>query len=226
MGAIRTQQFRWTKGAAETGRKTLARLWASKQPFLTKLIGSFHMLNSFVFPFLLILSLTAIAYPFVFGDDVEFAFLPVSGLMTIAFLAILYTYWVAHAYGQFKSNPKTHISILTRAFMFMLIVSGLCLHNGLAVVQGMFGHATSFMRTPKLNSLKSGTQVAYQGEKLKLQNLIEMTLAIIFMSLSVSSFLNHYYSLVLVYAYFGCGYLMVSFYTMLEILTSRRISLV
>ena len=37
MSAIRTQQFRWTKGAAETGRKTLARLWASPFPIATKI---------------------------------------------------------------------------------------------------------------------------------------------------------------------------------------------
>jgi cellulose synthase/poly-beta-1,6-N-acetylglucosamine synthase-like glycosyltransferase len=226
MGAIRTQQFRWTKGAAETGRKTLSLLWNSAQPIGIKLIGSFHMLNSFVFPFLLLLSLTSILYPFVYGANVEQAFIPISLIMSIAFLAILYTYWVAHAYGQFQSKPKTHASIIARAFMFMLIVSGLCLHNGLAVLQGMFGHATPFMRTPKLNVLNHelGTKkkLAYSGEKLKFQNLVEMALAIIFIALSVFSLKQHYYSLVLVYAYFGCGYLMVSYYTLLEVLASRR----
>jgi cellulose synthase/poly-beta-1,6-N-acetylglucosamine synthase-like glycosyltransferase len=225
MGAIRTQQFRWTKGAAETGRKTLSLLWNSSQSIGIKLIGSFHMLNSFVFPFLLLLSVMAIPFPFVYGDDVQKAFLPVSILMTIAFLAILYTYWVAHAYGQFRSKPKSHGSIIMRAFMFMLIVSGLCLHNGLAVLQGMFGRVTPFMRTPKLNVQNAGDgsnkKLAYSGEKLKFQNLIEMALCGIFIALSIYCLQKQYYSLVLVYAYFGCGYLMVSYYTVLEIIASR-----
>jgi cellulose synthase/poly-beta-1,6-N-acetylglucosamine synthase-like glycosyltransferase len=225
MGAIRTQQFRWTKGAAETGRKTLSLLWNSTQPLGIKLIGSFHMLNSFVFPFLLLLSVTAIFYPYVYGADVERAFAPVSILMSTAFLAILYTYWVAHAYGQFKANPKTNASIITRAFMFMLIVSGLCLHNGIAVLQGMFGHATPFMRTPKLNVLKpenaASIKPAYSGAKLKLQNFIEFILGATFLALSIYCVRHHYYSLVLVYAYFGFGYLMVCYYTVLEVTAGR-----
>jgi len=43
MSAVRNQQFRWTKGAAETGRKTLSNLWNSDARFLTKIVGSFHM---------------------------------------------------------------------------------------------------------------------------------------------------------------------------------------
>jgi hypothetical protein len=184
------------------------------------------MLNSFVFPFLLLLSLMSILFPFVFGDDVQQAFLPVSIFMTIAFLAILYTYWVAHAYGQFLSQPKTNGSIIMRAFMFMLIVSGLCLHNGLAVLQGMFGHVTPFIRTPKLNIQSAGDgpkkKLAYSGERLKFQNLVEMALCGIFIALTVYCLQKQFYSLVLVYAYFGCGYLMVAYYTVLEVLASRN----
>ena len=63
ISAVRVQQFRWTKGAAETGRKNLGPLWRSQQSLTTKVIGTFHMLNSFVFPALLLLSLSLLVLP-------------------------------------------------------------------------------------------------------------------------------------------------------------------
>ncbi len=226
MSAIRTQQFRWTKGAAETGRKTLNMLWASHEPVLTKIIGSFHMLNSFVFPFLLLLSGMAAIYPLVFGADVERAFMPVSILMTLALAAIMFTYWTAHAYGQFESSKKSTASILSRAFLFMMIVSGLCIHNGRAVIQGLMGRATPFVRTPKLNIDADGKKVmqknAYKGSAFSFQNIFEVLLAVIFAGLVFYSFSHGYYWMVPVYAYFACGYAMVIFYTVVEIMENRQ----
>src|SRR5690349_6741960 len=49
MSAIKSQQYRWTKGAAETLKKHLAKLWQGPVSFSTKLHGSFHLLNSTVF---------------------------------------------------------------------------------------------------------------------------------------------------------------------------------
>ncbi len=227
MSAIRTQQFRWTKGAAETGRKTLNMLWSSDQPILTKIIGSFHMLNSFVFPFLLLLSGMAAIYPFIFGDGVEWAFLPVSVLMVVALAAIMFTYWTAHAYGQFESSKKTTFSILVRAFLFMLIVSGLCIHNGRAVIQGLIGKATPFVRTPKLNVVVGDQKVvdknAYKGSLFNIQNGIEILMAVGFMFLTIYCFNHGFYSMIPIYAYFACGYTMVSFYTLVEMSDNRKL---
>ena len=95
MSAVRTQQFRWTKGAAETARKNLSHLWASRFPLSTKLIGSFHMLNSFVFPVLLMLSLAAALLPLVFGEHTDVAFLPIAALLLVFTFSILFAYWTA-----------------------------------------------------------------------------------------------------------------------------------
>lgn len=228
MSAIRTQQFRWTKGAAETGRKTMNMLWSSQQPLTTKIIGTFHMLNSFVFPFLLLLSFMSVIYPFVYGSDVELAFMPVSILMLVALLAIMFTYWTAHAYGQFALTKKSTGSILTRAFLFMLIVSGLCIHNGRAVIQGLMGQATPFVRTPKLNVLAEGEKTsqkdAYKGSTFNLQNAMEILFAVIFGFLVIYSFRHGYYTLIPIYIYFACGYAMVGFYTLVEMWENHQVA--
>jgi cellulose synthase/poly-beta-1,6-N-acetylglucosamine synthase-like glycosyltransferase len=226
MSAIRTQQFRWTKGAAETGRKTLSRLWSSKYSLLTKVIGSFHMLNSLVFPFLLILSCMAMVFPFIYEEQVETAFAPISIMMMFALVAIMFTYWTAHAYGQFKSSKKTTSSILLRAFLFMMIVSGLCVHNGLAVIQGLFGRATPFVRTPKLNISAEGKPMtergAYRGNSFNLQNMLEVGLCALFSYLVLYCIRNEIYSLIPTYAYFACGYAMVTYFTLIEILANGQ----
>ncbi|HEX2899523.1 MAG TPA: cellulose synthase family protein, partial [Bacteroidia bacterium] len=49
MGAVKSQQFRWTKGAAETARKNLGKVLHAKLPLGTKIHATFHLLNSMLF---------------------------------------------------------------------------------------------------------------------------------------------------------------------------------
>ncbi|MBL7897459.1 MAG: glycosyltransferase, partial [Crocinitomicaceae bacterium] len=61
MSALKSQQFRWTKGGAETFRKMAGRIL--KTPGITfgeRLNGLAHLFNSSVFVFVLLLSLTSI----------------------------------------------------------------------------------------------------------------------------------------------------------------------
>jgi cellulose synthase/poly-beta-1,6-N-acetylglucosamine synthase-like glycosyltransferase len=224
MSGIRTQQFRWTKGAAETGRKTLNNLWSSQYSLLTKVIGSFHMLNSFVFPAMLLLSLSLLPFPFVFGDQVESYFLPINIMMAVSFVAIIFTYWTAHYYGQFQSTKKTTASILFRAFLFVVMVSGLCLHNGLAVIQGMLGRVTPFVRTPKINVVALGEKVAqksaYRISQFSLQNMVEICLVLMFAGLTLYCASKGFYAIVPIYAFFTAGYGMVSYFTLQEMRAS------
>jgi hypothetical protein len=178
------------------------------------------MLNSFVFPALLLLSLSLLPFPFVFGDQVESYFLPINIMMSISFVAIIFTYWTAHYYGQFQSAKKTTASILFRAVLFIVMVNGLCVHSGLAVIQGMLGHATPFVRTPKLNELAPGEKItqksAYRGSQFSLQNMVEICLALLFVGLAVYCVSKGFYAMVPIYAFFASGYGMVSYFTLQE----------
>ena len=226
MSAIRTQQFRWTKGAAETGRKNLSHLWSSKFALSTKLIGSFHMLNSLVFPNLLVLSLTLAAFPFVFGAQTSRAFLPVNALLLISSATILFTYWIAHKNGNLISSPKGTTTILARALLFMLITSGLSIHNGLAVVQGLLGRVTPFIRTPKLNIVAAGQKItgksAYLAVFLYPLLAAELALAVLFSGLAIYCFFMNHYTVIPGYVFFAGGYLMVGYFTVLEMLAAIR----
>lgn len=60
MNALKSQQFRWTKGAAENTVKNLKRVFAQKLPFGTKFHATFHLLNSGVFLSVLLSSILSV----------------------------------------------------------------------------------------------------------------------------------------------------------------------
>ena len=62
MHSLKAQQFRWTKGAQETARKMLPRLWRSDVAASVKWQGTMHLLSSLAYPLLIILTLLS---PFV-----------------------------------------------------------------------------------------------------------------------------------------------------------------
>ncbi|HMK38878.1 MAG TPA: cellulose synthase family protein, partial [Bacteroidota bacterium] len=54
INALKSQQFRWTKGAIETARKILPHVWKSKLPLKIKIHATFHLTNNLVFPFIVL----------------------------------------------------------------------------------------------------------------------------------------------------------------------------
>ena len=59
LDAYKTQQFRWSKGAAECVRKNTKPLWTSKSTFWSKLVGTAHLINSSIFIIVFLLILTS-----------------------------------------------------------------------------------------------------------------------------------------------------------------------
>jgi cellulose synthase/poly-beta-1,6-N-acetylglucosamine synthase-like glycosyltransferase len=220
MSAIRTQQFRWTKGAAETGRKTLVQLWSSSYPFLTKLLGSFHMLNTLIFPFILLLSVVILSFPLVFGDQAADYFKPINIMLSISFVSILFMYWCAHYYGNFQKQ-KSSATILRTAFLFVIMVNGLCIHNAMAVIQGLMGRATPFMRTPKINVVAPGARLPqktnYNRIRFPLLNIAEMILGVLFFVLIIYCLKTGLYSMLPTAAFFAAAFGMVTYFTMQEL---------
>src|SRR5690606_37324422 len=60
MNDFLSQQHRWAKGAVQTARKVLPRLWRARLPLATKLEGSFHLLGNVGFLLLLVLMLVTL----------------------------------------------------------------------------------------------------------------------------------------------------------------------
>jgi cellulose synthase/poly-beta-1,6-N-acetylglucosamine synthase-like glycosyltransferase len=163
MDALKSQQFRWTKGGAETARKHLGRVLRSGLPFSTKLHATFHLLNSTVFLAILILSVLSVPLVFVRQQLPELE--PVFQLASVFLLTLLplvYYYYTAWRYA----NPTSGWGAFLLKFLLFLAVSmGLALHNSRAVLLGLMGRRSAFIRTPKMGLIRR--QGAWQGRRYR-----------------------------------------------------------
>ena len=153
MQAVKTQQFRWNKGGAETARKLFGSVLQSNASLVHKSHAFFHLFNSSVFVGVLTAAILSVPMLYIKTRHPEIKWLFDLGVVfLIGFFSISLFYWVATK--QFYNNP---LKIFFSRFPSFLIVSmGLSLHNGLAVVEGLLGIKTPFIRTPKFNIHRKG----------------------------------------------------------------------
>lgn len=152
--AIKSQQYRWNKGAAETARKTLGNVLRSKTAFKHKVRATFHLLNSSVFLLLLITGLLSVPMLYIKAYRPELQlFFHLLSLFLVGFFAMIGFYWVAAK----STHPSHTMPYFVRNFpMFLAFSMGMALHNSIAVVEGYLGIKTPFIRTPKFNVKDKG----------------------------------------------------------------------
>lgn len=156
MNAIKSQQFRWTKGAAETARKNLGRVFKSDLPFNTKMHAFFHLMNSSIFICILMLGIVSVPILFLHYQDQRFETLfDFSQYALISTIILAIFFWVSRT-RQRKEKMENPLRFFFLFPVFLSISMGLALHNAVAVVEGYIGRKTPFIRTPKfaIKSLK------------------------------------------------------------------------
>ncbi len=153
MNGLKSQQFRWMKGGAETARKMLPVVWRSNLTFNKKLHTTFHLLASTIFVFVFMLGVLSVPLLWVLHDlDLKTSMFSV---FIIGTFSIICVYYVANVRNEF-TNPSSSLlkSIVKFIFLFPIFLAmsmGLSLHNTVAVVQGYIGKKSAFIRTPKFN---------------------------------------------------------------------------
>jgi cellulose synthase/poly-beta-1,6-N-acetylglucosamine synthase-like glycosyltransferase len=148
--AYRTQQFRWSKGAAECVRKNWKLLWSSSVNVSSKVMGSFHLLNSSVY--LLVVALLLLS-PFVFYVNTESLvtvpfhefFLPIGPIVS----ASLFLIFLAGSLIANKNKAKALLWYIPSLFTFFSMTTGISLYMSLGVIEGYRGKRSPFVRTPK-----------------------------------------------------------------------------
>ncbi|WBA42735.1 cellulose synthase family protein [Hymenobacter canadensis] len=152
LDALKSQQFRWTKGAAETARKHLRNVLRSGQPLSTKLHATFHLLNSSVFVAILVMALVSVPLVFVRADLPELKpVLRVASVFLLAFVPLVYYYYTAWRLDK-PTAPRWRFA--ADFLLFLSVSMGLTLHNARAVLLGYQGRQSAFIRTPKLGLVK------------------------------------------------------------------------
>ena len=156
VAAWRQQQFRWTKGTAETARKLLRPLWRSNQSRAAKVQGTLHLTGFLVYPAILtaVLLHAPLLVARAFGVGPSDGYFAAMGLGIFAFAGVL----LAHASAQraLYSDWKARL----RYEPFLLAASlGLSIGNTQAVGQALRQRRTPFVRTPKVG--ETGVRTAY-----------------------------------------------------------------
>ncbi len=185
MNGLKSQQFRWTKGGAETARKMLPLIWKADIPLRKKIHGTIHLMSSSVFVCIFIIAILSVPLSFMI-EEIQFD-MRYSYIFYSAVIATSLVYYVANV--QALRNGQSYMWTLVKfIFLFPIFLSlsmGLSLHNTIAVLQGYIGKKTAFIRTPKfnINSLKdSFKNHRYLAKKISWTTVFEGVLALYFLA--------------------------------------------
>ncbi len=148
MNALKNQQYRWNKGAAECAIKHLRQVISTASiPLSTKIHALFHLLNSSVFVWIVLCALLSLPLIVIKQSLPEYRFIfHLGGLLMLSFFILAIFYYTAFKSVQIKEPSRTFFWLYP-AFLSMSM--GLSLHNALAVILGYGGKRTPFIRTPK-----------------------------------------------------------------------------
>ena len=145
MRAFRSQQHRWVKGAFQTARKLLPRVWAKAMPWTLKLESTVHLTANVVYPLLIVL--VALMAPLLVGGArwpagallaSQLALFGVGTLPVALFLAE----------GQRRAGRRG-ARLWADVALALILCGGLAWWLTRAVLEGLWGDTGEFVRTPK-----------------------------------------------------------------------------
>jgi len=215
MQAFKAQQFRWTKGGAQTTLKLLPKVLLSKAPLKVKVEAFFHLtcFTMHIYMMLLVVMMYPALYmktvPLETGTFWRGAF--DIGVFTLATLSAS-VFYIASQFELF-GDWRTAFKYLP---VIMAVGVGLCVSNTKAILEAIFGRQSEFVRTPKYGGRDArsvaGSSRPAKKRKLLLLPYVELLFAAYMAFCAVQS-LVHYRSalaapFLLIFA-FGFSYVSV-----------------
>ena len=182
VSAIRSQQYRWTKGGAETARKLLGNVLRSDLNIRNKIHAVLHITNTIAYPLILLASILSIPILWMNSENPQISLIiNLASVFTIGFFAIGFFYWVAF---RAIHPERSFFNFLYNFLLFLAFSLGMSLQNSLAVIEGYLGIKSEFVRTPKFN-LENGEPVelnAYLRQSVDWKIIPEALLFLYFMA--------------------------------------------
>jgi cellulose synthase/poly-beta-1,6-N-acetylglucosamine synthase-like glycosyltransferase len=172
MNALKTQQFRWTKGAAECVKKNLPAVLSSRHiSNTTKVHAIFHLMNCTVFICIFLAAVFSIPLLFIKSSHPQYAQIFLFALFSpFSLLLLSYFYWTSATRRPGTSLP----SFLGKFFLFLSVSMGFSLHNSIALCEGYAGKKIPFIRTPKFNITSSKDR--WQANKYLVNDISGITI--------------------------------------------------
>jgi len=157
INAFKSQQHRWTKGMIQTAKKILPRILRSSLPLRVKVESFFHLTCSSAYFYVLLMSLAVlpnirIIASFAAWESVSKWLLVDVPLFALASMSASVFYVVS----QREVRRDWWKTILYLPFLMCLGI-GMCVNNSRAVLEGLLGHESPFIRTPKYGDASKKT---------------------------------------------------------------------
>ncbi len=179
INSLKTQQFRWTKGAIETAKKLLPKVWKAELPLKVKLECTVHLTSNIVFPFILMVA--ALNVPLVFIKNTVGGYDQYFTMMSVFVLASISTF-LFYLYAQ----RAIHWDWRQRLLLFPIFMAGsmgFAVNNTKAVLEALFNKKSEFKRTPKyqiVNASDNWGEKKYVQRKIGNAVIIELLFAVYF----------------------------------------------
>lgn len=176
INSLKSQQFRWTKGAIETAKKIFPRVIKSKMPLGEKVQSFVHLWSNLAYPFILICAILTVPVLLIKLTGEYDGIYKFMSIFVFAFIGsfLFYLYSQKDVYTDWQK----------RIIYFPLFLAGsmgLSVNNTKAVFEGLFGKKSEFVRTPKYNIKTAGDKwvdKSYQMKKIPFTSFIEAFLAV------------------------------------------------
>lgn len=144
--AFKSQQYRWAKGTIQTARKLLPRVWSAPIPVFKKFQATVHMTHYGLHLQMALLALLVLPLILNFREGIA---LFSSGFFFALLLPAALGPSVGYVVCQYYGHPQDWKRRLLRLPFLLIVGFGICLSNGKAVLEGLFGNDSTFVRTPK-----------------------------------------------------------------------------
>ncbi|MFL6194634.1 MAG: cellulose synthase family protein [Thermoanaerobaculia bacterium] len=212
VNGFKSQQYRWAKGAVQTGRKLLGRVVRAPIPLRVKTEAVIHLANNLSYPLMVVLSV--LIFPAMLlrrGTSATLLLLVDLPLFLSATVAVLTFYLMSQVAGN--DDWKRDVRYLPA---LMAVGIGLSVNNARAVVSGLFRDGGTFHRTPKYRIERAGqdwTAKRYRAGKDPTR-AVEALLALYFLGCTVyAAMAGMWMSIPFLYLFVqGYGYMAVLSY--------------
>jgi cellulose synthase/poly-beta-1,6-N-acetylglucosamine synthase-like glycosyltransferase len=183
VNGFKSQQYRWAKGAVQTGRKLLGRVWRAPLPLKVKFEALVHLTNNASYPLMVLLSLLIFPAMMLRRGTSTLLLLFVDLPLFLSATASVLTFYLMSQVAGNDDWPE-EIRYLPA---LMSVGIGLSVNNARAVISGLFHQGGTFVRTPKYRIEKAGQSWAAKRYRAGSDRtrVIEGLLALYFLGVTI-----------------------------------------
>ncbi len=183
VNGFKSQQYRWAKGAVQTGRKLLGRVVRAPLPLKVKLEAIVHLTNNASYPLMVLLSLLIFPAMMMRRGTSTLTLLLVDVPLFLSATASVLTFYLMSQFAG-NDNWRRELRFLPAV---MSVGIGLSVNNAKAVISGLFHQGGTFVRTPKYRIEKAGQNWTAKRYRVGTDptRLIEALLAVYFVGCTI-----------------------------------------